>query len=304
MKKVRELLTYEQINSQIDSQITPDIKKVVQDYYKNLPKSFYFYHSFKFKLFLIITFWLIIPLLLYYFKQKKFNNEIISKIDLQNVYEKSINIIPELKFLKIKQPSKQDNYLKDYKTNKIPNDAKIVRKTNIKNFLLLNRYNVQYQTGLARWVRQYGKTTRVIYKTTGYILINNVNNYSNFNYSLHNHRILLSKEIKLENDDFNKNFNLTTNDKTQIRVLYTPYSMEKTIVQKELINLSWWTVEKKGNIILIRFQPKKWYDSEIHLNTIIHSDISSVEKQIINSITNSVYLLYKLLGLVLIPPFL
>lgn len=305
MNIVRELISYDQFKSKIEVAILPLITKYLEDTYKIMPKSYFVMNKTRYWVFLILTAPLLIFLFNHFLLRKKQAKIINNKknLHLLEVYRTAMNQIPELAFVDINEnPNTVD--LKRYKTDVIPFDAKIVENSNLKTFKVLDKYEATYQTGLARWIRSYGRSTQVYYKATGYIQLTGVDIWPDFVFSLHNRKKLFSKDIKLENDNFNKQFEFEANDLIKARMMYTPLAMQLLLELKDTIGLSWWTISKTGSTVLIRFQPKKWYDSEIKIKFAMKMNENFLSEQITGEVVDALFLLYKLLGLALVPNFI
>ncbi len=306
MQRVHTLETQSQINDHIEENIKPLIKTEMSKALEKMPNSFNIMNKWYYFIFLFIFGITLIPVIWHFIQRNKQRKTIKENVEIDHIYKLAINQIDGLEFVKFEN-DKNFSLLKQYRVHSIPSDATITKATRKVFIRLFDKYNLEIRSGNAHWVRGGGKYRQDYNLPTGYIIFKgNIPNWNSFNYSISNKKKLLGNKsyIKLESDEFNKQFGFAANDPVKARMLYTPLCMEKTIAQNKIVNLHWWKINKTKDFFKIIFQPRNWSEIELTVNFRFKNDIDSLTTDLINGLEKSVFLIYKILGIIIIPPML
>ena len=310
MKGIKDIKNYDFFFNSISEIIRPEIRKSVDNSFSEMHKSFQLMATIGYRISLFFTWIFIIPILIHFYLRYKQRQLIISKINLEHLFDIAFQKCSEIEFLNTEE-KKDTSDLKINRVRRIPSDAMIVKASKIYNLKLINKYECKVRVGMARWIRSSGKSVQVYYCNTGYIIFDfNDKKYENFNFNLvSRHKLLkFGQKTLFENDEFNKEFFFTSNNLIKSRMMYTPLAMELTLkLSKHLKKLKntrikWWSFEKKQNKIIIIFEMPshfEWNLWDIYIRFLNTKE--KIENAMINDFIDHVYMIYELFSIANIP---
>ncbi|MCC3160954.1 MAG: hypothetical protein K4H23_04630 [Mollicutes bacterium PWAP] len=299
MKKVIDKINIESIKNDLNKDIKPLIYKrskeafdKITDKEKRLFKPFYmFLFWFFFSLLAIITFFIILGFwekMPFIKKRKEVRKKLVLIINGEELFSKateSYDLISIKNYLK--DSSSEDIYLNRRKG--IPKDATVIDSSPIVKLKLLDEHDSVLRMGRMRWVRNYGRQTKVYYANTAYMIISTKNISKINNFSL-NYKNKFRKGFLLENNKFNKNFQLKTSEKNKINtaMTFTPLVMEQYNDINSLANEFHWNYVAKKNEIKIIWKPKWWQDCYASGLKVNFKNSENISQSIFNEIVSNI----------------
>ncbi|TNK83531.1 hypothetical protein C4M96_01580 [Mycoplasmopsis pullorum] len=198
------------------------------------------YSSFKIPFILFFILSLILSLIIYYGLARykvEAQRYLKARINEFELYSNIFNKIEDVEYLGIEFNLEDTPFTKKFLTlNRspyIPSGATIFRIWPIHKFLISDEFVAYFVCVTWKWVVHNGKTTQVYYRNSGYfnIDIEGMDEDKKFAFSMlnqkYNDKFLHGlKPIKLENPDFNKRFNMHSDNEVRARMLATPLFME------------------------------------------------------------------------------
>ncbi|VEU70021.1 hypothetical protein [Mycoplasmopsis glycophila] len=187
---------------------------------------------------------------------------------------------------------------KEFRTITIPKDAKIKKYDKPIKLLLNNKYQVYFWNVLFHWYRNTDKTTTEYQAWNAFIKLSTENLEDNqFNFSLFTQKSLFSgdRQIKLENDIFNKKVRLCGYDELKARKMYTPLAQEMTVnwyTKKDKLPYNNFQIYSKRNHIYYTIKSNAGF---MKLNIPFSADEHVILNGILKDIIQDVYNIYYLL---------
>lgn len=309
MIKVIDQLDRAKLDDYLKNNIEVKLKEEIDTAWSKLTKQdlkpFKFWYSFLFWIMifilvlatggLILAMWSKLPIIK---KREETRRKFIGYFGEDILYHKASKGIDNFEIVSYEKHSSTKD-LWAFRRNGIPGDAKVIEATDVARIKFRDKYEGILRMGRMMWTRSNGKSTQTYFANTAYMQIN-VDNFKKTNLEL-NYRNKLLKGTLLENNEFNKSFQLEAESKQDANLIFTPLVQEEFVKASELGSSFKWKIEYKNGNILVKWKPKWWQDSIVSAYKVKFKSKESALKNIYQEIKSNMEDLHTISYISLLP---